>query len=191
MANRRELEENDTFLCRFMGTTLAWQQSIMGGPEALLRNDRLGSSGSPAGGCLWKEGTPIARQPLLYLSFQECPPFPEFWQTSWLSALTFPLVENCYLLKLTLDPRWSRGGFKHMTYSLLNGSLAFMFVRRQNGSRSCSSLFFSYSDANDLSLQTRQEKLYIFHHSSIIKCLSLKSLDINSWFIWITYFHLH
>lgn len=84
-----------------------------------------------------RRGTPIARQPLLYLSFQECPPFPEFWQTSWLSALTFPLVENCYLLKLTLDPRWSRGGFKHMTYSLLNGSLAFMFVRRQNGSRSC------------------------------------------------------
>lgn len=53
---------------------------------------------------------------------------------------------------------WSCGEFKHMTYSLLNGSLAFTFVRRQNGNYSCQCLFFSYSDANDLSLLTQKQK---------------------------------
>lgn len=105
--------------------------SITGGPEVLLRNGRLGSSGYPTGGCLWKEGTPISRQPLPYLSFQEWPPRSEFWQTSWLSALMFPLVETATF------SNWLRTWRIYMTCSLWNGSLAFMFVRRQNGSHSC------------------------------------------------------
>lgn len=48
MANRRELEGNS---CAHSGLA-----SITGGPEVLLRNGRLGSSGYSTGGCLWKEG---------------------------------------------------------------------------------------------------------------------------------------
>lgn len=98
------------------------------------------------------------------------------------------LGSDCYSLKLTLDTTWSCGEFKHMT-CLLNKSLAFIFMR-DNSNYSCHDLFLSYSYANDLRLLMRQ-KLYISYHSSIIKCLSLKSWDINSWFIWFTYFHLH
>lgn len=88
------------------------------------------------------------------------------------------LCSDCCSLKLTLDTTWSCGEFKHLTYSLLNKSLAFIFMR-DNSNFSCHALFLSYSYANDLRLLMRQ-KLYTSYHSSIIKCLSLKSWDINS-----------
>lgn len=64
----------------------------------------------------------------------------------------FLLVGNCYILKLTLDTMWSHEEFNHMTYSLLNKSLAFIFIMRQNSNYSCHDLFISYSYSNNLSL---------------------------------------
>lgn len=51
--------------------TVTWDTKVSWcGPEVLLPNGRFGSSGYQTGGCFWKEGPLIARQPLPCLSFQ-------------------------------------------------------------------------------------------------------------------------
>lgn len=86
---------------------------------------------------------------------------------------TFPLVKNHYILKLTLETVQSRGEFKHVTYTLV-----FMFIRRQNGNHSCQDLFFSYSDANDLSLLMSQKKKKKPVHFSPFKHYKMSFLKV-------------
>lgn len=181
MANRRELEGNS---CAHSGLA-----SITGGPEVLLWNGRLGSSGYSTGGCLWKEGTPVSRQPLPYLSFQEWPPCSEFWQTSWLSALMFPLVETATFSNWL----WTPGGHVEDLHDLqpMKWKPCFHVCEETKWQSQLLALVLFLLWCQWSKFANEAKKLYISHHSSIIKCLSLKSWDINSCFIWITYFHLY
>lgn len=72
-----------------------------------------------------------------------------------------PLVGNGYILKLTLDTMWSHGECTHVTYSLLNKSLAFIFIMRRNSNYSCHDLFISYLYSNNLSLLRGKNCTYL------------------------------